>query len=56
MKGTSWHDIKTLRSIDTEDFKGLDESADKVRKLIKAEIDSGIPSSRYVSTPEHQCR
>lgn len=44
----AWYDIKTLSSRDHEDFDGLPESSQRIEKLIKTEIENGIPASRIV--------
>jgi len=48
MEMTSWHDIKNLRSIDAEDYKGLKESSEIIQGLILDEIKNGIPSNKIV--------
>lgn len=47
-KMPSWHDIKSLHSIDAEDFKGLEESRKYVESLIAEEVKAGTPSNRIV--------
>ncbi len=46
MRMPSWHDVKTLQSIDAEDFKGLPESMEIVKTVIREEVKSGIPSNK----------
>jgi len=48
MKMRSWHDIKSLNTVDASDFKGLDDSKKLVEDLIAAEVSSGTPASRIV--------
>jgi len=48
MKMRSWHDIKSLSTVDASDFKGLDESKKVVEDLINAEITAGIASDRII--------
>mmetsp|Transcript_27940 Transcript_27940/g.39434 ORF Transcript_27940/g.39434 Transcript_27940/m.39434 type:complete len:222 (-) Transcript_27940:158-823(-) len=44
----SWHDIKSLDSIDSEDFAGLDKSIQYVQSLIAEEVKGGTPAARVV--------
>jgi len=43
----SWHDIKSLHTIDVESFKGLPETKIRVDKMIQEEIKSGTAADRY---------
>jgi len=45
---TAWHDIKSLETIDDEDFKGLDESKTIICNLIDQEVKSGCPSESII--------
>ena len=48
MRCTSWYDIKSLSTLSREDFKGLDESTERITRLIEEEIKSGIDSTRII--------
>jgi len=45
---TAWHNIKSLRTIDAEDFKGLSESKALIEALLDQEVKAGTPSDRIV--------
>ncbi|CEP02680.1 unnamed protein product (mitochondrion) [Plasmodiophora brassicae] len=48
MRMTSWHDIHSLQSIDSEKMAGLEESFAAIHELIDDEVKRGIPSNRIV--------
>eukprot|EP00808_Paulinella_micropora_P026215 g29919.t1 len=48
MRMSSWHDIKQLETIDSESYKGLDDSQKIVESFIRSEMKEGIPSNRIL--------
>eukprot|EP00457_Paulinella_chromatophora_P015162 gb/GEZN01015728.1/.p1 GENE.gb/GEZN01015728.1/~~gb/GEZN01015728.1/.p1 ORF type:complete len:261 (+),score=16.60 gb/GEZN01015728.1/:84-785(+) len=48
MKMSSWHDIKSLERIDSESYKGLEDSQRIVESFVRAEMKVGIPTQRIL--------
>tara|TARA_Y200000002_G_scaffold349841_1_gene326798 strand:+ start:3148 stop:3819 length:672 start_codon:yes stop_codon:yes gene_type:complete len=48
MRMRAWYDIKSLDFESRADLEGVKASAEQVEQLIKAQIESGIPSERII--------
>jgi len=44
----SWHDVTTLEKIDSENYKGLEESRQRVHQILEDEIKGGVKSDRIM--------
>lgn len=48
MRMRGWYDIKSMDIVGREDPEGIQDSEQKIRRLIQSQIESGIPSDRII--------
>lgn len=48
MSMTSWHDIKSLDTLNHADFTGIDDSKQTITDLIDDEVKNGVASDRII--------